>query len=183
MNDQDRRTNVPGLRDLTADELLDIRSILPEHTYNFAEPPDPQVEVSLSDYLANARFPFAFADAGDKWEVSVISMDNFARLFSAAQMGRPGYLSVISTAKLIAFCLQIAESTRESLPELRGILSPTAEDVMDQLLDLARKFDALEALSPWKQFFVCAKNPVIRRALNNAIMNRWGIRQRSSASP
>ncbi len=177
MSDQDSRRTVPSLRDLTADELLDIRSILPDRAYNFAEPPDPQIEVSLSDYLANARFPFALADAGDKWGVNAISMDNFGRLFNPGQIGWPGYLSAISTAKLIAFCLQIAESTRESLPELHGISCPTAEDVMNQLADLARTSHALQALSPWKQFFVCTKNPVIRRAVNNAIMNRWGVSQ------
>jgi hypothetical protein len=171
LNDQ----SPPGLRDLGADELLDIRAVLLNYPYNFAEPPKPDIDIQLVDYFANARFPFARADACDKWQVACISMEFFERLLDRRPLAEPGYLSALTTAKLIAYCLQIVEATSESLPELRGLSALTGEDIIAQIAELSQSTDAIGDISPWRQFFLCVKNPVIRRAVNNAVINRWGL--------
>jgi hypothetical protein len=167
---------VAASRDLTADELLEIQAISLNYPYNFAEPPNPEIHLALVGFIANERFPFARADAFDKWEVQTVSAEALEHFLESNRVVEPGYLSALTTAKLIAFCLQIVEATNEALPELKGIAKPVGEDLMELMAELCSKTDEAGGLaSPWKKFFLCTKNPVIRRGVNNAMINRWGV--------
>lgn len=99
------------------------------------------------------------------------------RFIEARQISAPGYLSAVTVAKLIAYCLQIAESTSESMPTLRGVSEFDGEDLLSQIAQLQKtEMVGVEELSPWNHFLIAVKHPVVRWAVNNAVMNRWGAR-------
>lgn len=165
------------LRDVSADEIVRIKSVRLNYPYNFAEPPYPEIRWDLADILAHARFPMAVADACDKWECPSFTLDNFFRFIEAKRVSTPGYLSAITTAKLIAYCLQIVESTGESLKTLRGVSAFDGQDLLYQIAQLQKnEMAGVEELSPWNHFLIAVKHPVVRWAVNNAVMNRWGAR-------
>lgn len=173
--DNDLETST--LRDITADEILRIKSVQLNYPYNFAEPPYPQIRWDLGEIIGHARFPLATADAFDKWECPHFTLDNFFRFVEANRISDPGYLSAVTTAKLIAYCLQIAESTGESMQTLGGMSDFDGEDLLAQIARLQKtEMTGIEDLSPWNHFRIAVKHPVVRWAVNNAVMNRWGAR-------
>jgi hypothetical protein len=174
---EDDDLQISTLRDITAEEILRIKSVQLNYPYNFAEPPYPEIRWDLVDIVGHARFPMAKADACDKWECPNLTLDNFFRFIEARQISAPGYLSAVTAAKLIAYCLQIAESTSESMPTLRGVSDFDGEDLLSQIAQLQKtEMVGVEELSPWNHFLIAVKHPVVRWAVNNAVMNRWGAR-------
>jgi hypothetical protein len=167
---------MPHLRDLSSDLVLSIRAVYLNFPYNFAQPPTEDFVWTLLDLLEHARFPTAALDVADKWDISSFSLDNFTTLIDPDRITEPGYLSTLSLAKLISYCLQIVESTAESMPTLAGVDAFTSEDLFSQIQLLANKLPLEPALSPWRQFWIATRQPTVRWAVNNAVMNRWGWR-------
>ena len=163
---------LPRFRHLSADEILDIRAVSLNFPYNFAQPPRPPIQWSLCDLIDHSRFPMARADACDKWGLKYFSLESFVRLINSSQIAHPGYLSSMTVAKLVAYCLQIAESTGESMEALTGRARYHGEQLIEQIFGLARA-NRLETL-PWRQFVTSTRHPTVRWAINNAVMNRWG---------
>ena len=124
------------LRDITAEEILRIKKIRLNYPYNFAEPPYPEIRWDLAEIIAHARFPMAMADACDKWECPDFTLDSFFRFVEPGRISEPGYLSAVTTAKLIAYCLQIAESTGESMQSVCGVSGFDGQDLLFQIMKL-----------------------------------------------
>jgi hypothetical protein len=58
-------------------------------------------------------------------------------------------LSAVTTAKLIAYCLQIAESTGESMAAVRGVSGFDGQDLLFQIAKLKEtEMTGAEELSP-----------------------------------
>src|SRR5262249_2057242 len=98
----------------------------------------------------------------------------------------PGHLAAVTIGKLIAYALLIAESTAESLAEASAgpEETTTAETIIQQIVRLADKPNGLPLeLSPWNHFLLALRHPEVRSALNNAMINRWGIKTPPQVSP
>ncbi|MBV9492023.1 MAG: hypothetical protein JO069_20200 [Verrucomicrobia bacterium] len=171
------RVGLPRLRTLSADELIEISRMPLNFDYNFAEPPAPAIRWGLAELLDHARFPMARTDACDKWGCPCLSLDNYFRFISERTIAEPGSLSAVTVAKVIAYCLEIVEATAEAIradgrgPDLTG------EGLVEEIGRLRDLYAGqLKDLSPWWQFHVGVRHPVVRYAINNALMNRWGAR-------
>ena len=166
------------LRDITGEEILRIKRIWLNYPYNFAEPPYPEICWGLAEIIDHARFPMAMTDACDKWECQNFALESFSRFIEPERISEPGYLSAVTTAKLIAYCLQIVESTGESIQTLRGVSKFDGQDLLFQIAKLQEtEMAGAEELSPWNHFLIAVRNPVVRWAVNNAVMNRWGTQE------
>lgn len=177
MSELARRVTVARFRELSGDELIEISRIRLDFSYNFAEPPVPRIRWGLVDLLAHARFPLARTDACDKWRCRCLSIDNYSRFISERSIADPGGLSALTVAKVIAYCLEIAEATAEALvqSDRESILS--GEVLLKEIARLRDRYRCtLAELSPWRHFYVSVRHPVVRYGINNALMNRWGTR-------
>jgi hypothetical protein len=168
----EKSDKLPRFRHLSADEILDIRAEPLNFPYNFAQPPQPAICWSLCDLIDHARFPMANADACDKWGLKYFSIESFVQLIDSSQVAQPGFLSPITIAKLIAYCLQIVESVAESMEALTGRATFNGEQLVEQIFRLAQNHSI--EISPWQQFVTGTRHPTVRWAINNALMNRWG---------
>jgi hypothetical protein len=169
---------IQRMRTLNAEETLNIQAVLLNYPYNFAQPPTDGFVWTLLDLIDHARFPMASLDIADKWNVPSFSLENFLRLIEPSRLNEPGYASPLTVAKLISYCLQILESTAESMPALNGNEAFDGEDLFTQIEQLA-DHSRIELLCPWSHFWIATRHPTVRWAINNAVMNRWGwkIRQ------
>src|SRR5258708_3724550 len=117
-------------------------------------------------------------DLCDKWNYREITPENFPLVVDSDRISEPGFLSVRTVAKLISYCLLIAESTAESLPALSGNANIFADHIMAAIVDHGREFEsALGENSPWSHFLIAARHPIVRWGVNNALMNRWGTKE------
>ena len=177
---------LPAPRELEPEEILELNEIPFNFPYNFAEPPVQTVTWSLADFLTQSRFPLARRDVFTKWGYQEFSLERFARTMDPGQIAAPGYLAAVTVGKLIAYAVLIAESTAESLTAFA--VDPeeptTAETITQQILRLADEQNGLPPeLSPWNHFLLALRHPVVRSALNNAMINRWGLKTPPPASP
>jgi hypothetical protein len=159
---------------LSAEEMLKIRSIPLNFSYNFAQPPKPVIQWTLLDLIEHSRFPMAQLDAADKWAIENFSMENFSRLIDSESISEPGSISARTVAKLVSYALQIVESTAESMESLGGVSTFNGDDLFAQLERLSDELPLDDGLSPWRHFWIATKHPTVRWAVNNAVMNRWG---------
>jgi hypothetical protein len=169
-------------REVTADELIEVSRVRLNHPYNFAEPPYPAIHWELVDLLHHSRFPFARHDACDKWGFQAISLENFYRLIEPDTVAEPGHLSVLTVAKVVAYALEVAEATAEGMAS--GQRTPRGEQILEEINRLQHAcMQAYTELSPWRQFYVAVRHPVVRYAVNNALMNRWGAESFPAGAP
>jgi hypothetical protein len=153
---------------------LAIREVRLNYPYNFAQPPSPEIRWSLADLIDHARFPMSRLDPCDKWAIQDFSLENFLRVLDAKRIGEPGYLAPVTVAKVIAYGLQIAESTTETM-NVAGVRQTwTGENIVAQIRALADAALIDDDLSPWRHFWLATRHPTVRWAINNALMNRWG---------
>ena len=151
-----------------------IREVRLNYPYNFAQPPSPEIRWSLADLIDHARFPMSRLDPCDKWAIQDFSLENFLRVLDAKRIGEPGYLAPVTVAKVIAYGLQIAESTTETM-NVAGVRQTwTGENIVAQIRALADAALIDDDLSPWRHFWLATRHPTVRWAINNALMNRWG---------
>jgi hypothetical protein len=163
---------------LYPEETSAIQAVCLTYEYNFAEPPYPKIAWTLLDLVSHARFPMCRTDLCDKWNYREITAENFPSVVDPERVSEPGFLSARTVAKLIGYCLLIAESTAESLPALSVKFDYLfADHVMNAIVDHGREFgSSLGENSPWAHFLIAARHPVVRWGVNNALMNRWGTK-------
>jgi hypothetical protein len=174
----ERHKNSPETtrKGLSADEILALRELRLNHPYNFAEPPYPQIHWQLFEIIDHASFPLAKTDACDKWNCRAISPENFFRVLDQDRLGEPGFLSALTVGKLICYCLLVAESTSESFHTVADGIELRADTLLERIrLNAEYLSPGMREYSPWRQFFVAVRHPVVRWAVNNALMNRWGV--------
>jgi hypothetical protein len=160
------------------EEASTIQGMPLNHRYNFAEPPYPKIAWTLLDLVSHARFPMSRTDLCDKWNYREITAENFPLVVDPDRISEPGFLSARTVAKLISYCLLIAESTAESLPALTGNAGIFADHIMAVIVDHGREFGSmLGENSPWTHFVIAARHPIVRWGVNNALMNRWGTQE------
>jgi hypothetical protein len=171
---QPHKNSREARKGLSADEILALRELRLNHPYNFAEPPYPQIRWQLFELIDHASFPLAKTDPCDKWNCREISPENFFQIFDRDQLGEPGFLSALTVGKLVCYCLLVAESTSESF-HTAGEIELRADTLLERIRWNAEYLSTgIEEYSPWRQFFFAVRHPVVRWAVNNALMNRWG---------
>jgi hypothetical protein len=162
---------------ISADEILALRDVRLNYPYNFAEPPYPQIRWQLFELIDHAPFPLAKTDACDKWNCREISPENFFQVLDRNRLSEPGFLSALTVGKLVCYCLLVAESTSESFLTLAQGVELHADSLLERIRSNAEHLSfGIEEYSPWSQFFVAVRHPVVRWAVNNAMMNRWGAK-------
>jgi hypothetical protein len=163
---------------LYPEEAATIQATLLNYGYNFAEPPYPKISWTLLDLVSHARFPMCRTDLCDKWKYREITAENFPLVVDPDRVSEPGFLSAGTVAKVISYCLLIAESTAESLPALSGKTDFFADTIMEAIVQYRRDFESsLGQNSPWAHFLIAARHPIVRWGVNNALMNRWGTKE------
>jgi hypothetical protein len=169
---------------LGPEEAAMIQTIPLNYGYNFAEPPYPKISWTLLDLISHARFPMARTDLCEKWNYREITAENFPLVVDPDRVAEPGFLSARTVAKVIGYCLLIAESTAESLPALSGRAGFFADSIMEAIVEHRRDFESsLGENSPWAHFLIAARHPIVRWGVNNALMNRWGTKEYPPAGP
>jgi hypothetical protein len=163
---------------LYPEEAAAVQAISLNYEYNFAEPPYPKISWTLLDLVSYARFPMCRTDLCDKWNYSEITAENFPLAVDPDRVSEPGFLSVRTVAKLISYCLLIAESTAEPLPALSGKADFFADTIMAAIAAHRNEFaSSLGENCPWAHFLIAARHPIVRWGVNNALMNRWGTKE------
>ncbi len=178
-----RATDLPAVRRSTAEELQVIRRVALRtgHPYNFGPAPNPKTHTSLEEFIQSweSTHPFASADVVDKWNLESLNAETFDRFIDRANLAVPGYLSAVTTAKLIAYCLLIMEAEHEALQAYRlrtlQFVRPDAQDVVNSLAARARAAKPGSSLDHSRQFADAVRNPVVEAGVNNAAVNRWGL--------
>jgi hypothetical protein len=170
---------VPGSSlGLYPEEAAIIKTTPLNYRYNFAEPPYPKISWTLLDLIFHARFPMCRTDLCDKWNYREITAENFPLVVDPDRVSEPSFLSARTVAKVIGYCLLIAESTAESLPVFSGKAEIFADSIMDAIVKHRHDFESsLGENSPWAHFLIAARHPTVRWGVNNALMNRWGTKE------
>jgi hypothetical protein len=177
MHDPPKSSPETAKKPLSADEILRLRELRLNYPYNFAEPPYPQIRWQLFELIDHASFPVAKADACDKWNCREISPENFFQVLDRDRLAEPGFLSALTIGKLVCYCLLVAESTSESFHVVAEGIELRADTLLERIrLNAEHLSPGIEEYSPWRQFFVAVRHPVVRWAVNNALMNRWGAK-------
>jgi hypothetical protein len=178
-----RATDLPAVRRSTAEELQVIRRVALRtgHHYNFGPAPNPKTHTSLEEFIQSwaSTHPFASADVVDKWNVESLNAETFDRFIDRAKLSVPGYLSAVTTAKVIAYSLLIMEAEHEALQaywlKTLQFVRPDAQDVVNSLAARARAGKPGSSLDHSQQFADAVRNPVVEAGVNNAAVNRWGL--------
>jgi hypothetical protein len=178
-----RATDLPTVRSSTAEELQVIRRIAlrTRHPYNFGPAPNPKTHTSLEEFIQSweSSHPFAVADVVDKWNLESLNAETFDRFIDRTKLSVPGYLSAVTTAKVIAYCLLIIEAEHEALQaywlKKLQFVRPDAQDVVNSLAARTRAARPESNLDHSRQFADAVKNPVVEAGVNNAAVNRWGL--------
>jgi hypothetical protein len=122
----------------------------------------------------------------DKLQLESFSAESFDHHVDRNLLATPGYLSAVTVAKLIHYCLLILESEAEmitwgrmdrgvpGMPDAHDIASAVATKV--NLYPDHRKIPEYDYLG---QFLSAVKHPIVGRAVSNAAINRWGVKGRS----
>lgn len=179
-------SDVVKVRRLNTEDLASIRIIAREarHPYDFGPAIETSSRTSLEEFLEcwEETFPFAQADLLDKWQVNTLNAEAFNHYIDRAKLSVPGILSAATTAKLIVYCLWIMEAEHQALQAtwIRTLefVRPDAQDAVNSLAARAREVDPNKAgteLDHSVQFSEAMRNPIVRAAVNNAAVNRWGL--------
>jgi len=108
-----------------------------------------------------------------------LNAETFDRFIDRTKVSVPGYLSAVTTAKVIAYCLLIIEAEHEALQAYwlttLQFVRPDAQDVVNSLAARARAAKPGSSLDHSRQFADAVRNPVVEAGVNNAAVNRWGL--------
>ena len=179
---------IPGVRRLTDTEVDRINRIRLGHDYNFA-PLAPQMFAgvvererwSLAKFLDEAEFPFAGLDAVDRRGIESLDIGCFCADVNLERVHVPGELSAVTTAKVIAYLLDIVECEFNRRTVDQGWLTSVSEVAGDALIRSIRgrarewrKQGIRDEINLYHHFVCAERNPVVRRGVENAVINRWG---------
>jgi len=179
------------LRKLSKAELTAIDGIRFTYPYNFA-PIAPRLfsEIgerwSLSKFLDSQEFPFARLDIVDRRGIAAFEMMRFYANVNLERIHVPGELSAVTTAKVIAYLLDIVacefnyrfELWSERPPRIILSVSQLAGDsLIRSIRAQAKEWQEAQPddeLNLYNHFVYAERNPVIRQGVKNATLNRWG---------
>jgi len=177
------------VRKLTSPELDAINQIRFTYPYNFA-PLAPRLfegiveRWSLSKFLDAQEFPFARLDIVDRRGIESFEMSRFYANIDMERMHIPGELSAVTTAKVIAYLLDIVECEfnyrfelwSEDPPRILSVSQLAGDSLIRSIRAQAREWQKAKAddeLNLYNHFVYAERNPVIGQAVQNATINRW----------
>lgn len=110
-----RNRALPKLTTVTEEQLTEINRLHLSFPYNFSSPPGPETKATLAEFVRDneKEFPYAIQDLVDKLKLASFSAESFDHHLDRDLLATPGYLSAVTVAKLIHYCLLILESEAE----------------------------------------------------------------------
>jgi hypothetical protein len=183
-----REQSLPKLTTVTGEQVTEISRIHFNFPFNFGPAPGPGTKTTLAEFVRDSEreFPYATRDLIDKLQLESFSAESFDHHVDRTLLATPGYLSAVTVAKLIHYCLLILESEAEmitwgridrgvpGMPDAHDIATAVAAKV--NLYPDCRKIPEYDYLG---QFLSAVKHPIVGRAVSNAAINRWGVSERS----
>ena len=177
------------VRKLTSPELDAINRIRFTYPYNFAPLAlrlfGGAIERwSLSKFLDEQEFPFARLDIVDSRGIESFEMSRFYANVDMERIHIPGELSAVTTAKVIAYLLDILECEfnyrfelwSEDPPRVLTVTQLAGDSLIRSIRAQAKRWETEKAddeLTLYNHFVYAERNPVIGRAVQNAAINRW----------
>ena len=177
------------VRKLTSPELDAINRIRFTYPYNFAPLAlrlfGGAIERwSLSKFLDEQEFPFARLDIVDSRGIESFEMSRFYANVDMERIHIPGELSAVTTAKVIAYLLDILECEfnyrfelwSEDPPRVLTVTQLAGDSLIRSIRAQAKRWETEKAddeLNLYNHFVYAERNPVIGRAVQNAAINRW----------
>jgi hypothetical protein len=179
---------LPKLTVVSEEQLATINRIHLNFPYNFGPAPGPETKITLAEFVRDCEteFPYAILDLVDKLNLDFFSAESFEHHIDRNLLVIPGYLSAVTVAKLIQYCLQILESESEMIsgsgmnPGIASI--PNANDIAAAIAMKVNRYrhrDMIPEYDHVGQFLAAVRHPVVGKALSNAAINRWGTKSRS----
>ena len=180
---------IPAVRQLTSPELDAINRIRFSYPYNFT-PLAPRLfdgtieRWSLSKFLDEQEFPFARLDIVDRLGIESFEMSRFYANVDIERIHIPGELSAVTTAKVIAYLLDIVECEFnyrfelwcEDPPRILSVSQLAGDSLIRSIRTQAKAWEKAKAndeLNLYNHFVYAERNPVIGQAVQNAAINRW----------
>jgi hypothetical protein len=179
----DRRQSLPKLTAVTDQQLTEINRIHFSFPYNFAPAPRPETKITLAEFVRDyeREFPYAIQDLVDKLKLESFSAESFDYHIDRSLLATPGYLSAVTVAKLIHYCLLILESEAEMIAwgriDLGAPGMPDARDIAHAMAAKVNRYQDRIKIPEYDhvgQFLSAVIHPIIGRAVSNAAINRWG---------
>ncbi|MBV9106892.1 MAG: hypothetical protein JO066_06775 [Verrucomicrobia bacterium] len=180
----DRKQFLPRLTAVTDEQLAEINRIHFSFPYNFGPTPDPRTKTTLAEHIRDCEkeFPYAIQDLVDKLKLHSFSAESFDHHIDRNLLATPGYLSAVTVAKLIHYCLLILESEAEMITWTRierGVPgAPDAHDIANAMAAKVNRYKDPNRIPEYDhlgQFLSAVKHPIIGRAVYHAAANRWGL--------
>jgi hypothetical protein len=183
-----RERSLPKLTTVSGEQVTEIRRIHFNFPYNFGPAPSPETKITLAEFVADYErdFPYAIQDLIDKLKLESFSVESFDHHIDRNLLATPGYLSAVTVAKLVHYCLLILESEAEMITWAlidRGVPgTPDAQDIAGAVADKVNLYPNPHLIPEYDhlgQFLSAVKHPIVGRAVSNAAINRWGVTGRS----
>jgi hypothetical protein len=181
------KRSLPKLTAVTDEQLAEINRLHFDFPYNFGPAPMPETKSTLAEFVRDCEgeFPYAILDLVDKLRLDSFSAESFDHHIDRDLLATPGYLSAVTVAKLIHYCLLILESEAEIVAWGgidHGIASiPDAHDIANAVAVKVNRYKNRNKIPEYDhvgQLFSAVKHPVVGKAVSNAAINRWGISNR-----
>jgi hypothetical protein len=182
-----RKRFLPRLTAVTDEQLEEINRIHFSFPYNFGPAPGPGTKTTLAEHVRDCEkeFPYAIQDLVDKLKLDFFSAESFDHHIDRNLLATPGYLSAVTVAKLIHYCLLILESEAEMITWTRierGVPgAPDAHDIANVMAAKVNRYKDPNRIPEYDhlgQFLSAVKHPIIGRAVSHAAINRWGLSER-----
>jgi hypothetical protein len=183
-----REQSLPKLTPVTGEQVTEISRIHFNFPFNFGPAPAAGTKTTLAEFVRDyeREFPFAIQDLIDKMKLESFSAESFDHHIDRNLLATPGYLSAVTVAKLIHYCLLILESEAEMITWARidqGVLGmPDAHDIASAVAAKVNLYPNRHKIPEYDylgQFLSAVKHPIVGRAVSNAAINRWGVSERS----
>ena len=181
-----RKRSLPKLTAVTTEQATEINRIHFNYPYNFSPAPNPETKTTLAEFIRDqeAEYPYAALDLIDKLELDSFGAESFNLHIDANLLATPGYLSAVTVAKMIQYCLLILESEAELMMWQRidrGVTSrPDAQDIANAIATKVNQYGDRNRIPEYDhvtQLLAAVKHPIVGRGVSNAAINRWGMSQ------
>ena len=179
-----RKRSLPKLTAVTTEQATEINRIHFNYPYNFSPAPNPETKTTLAEFIRDqeAEYPYAALDLIDKLELDSFGAESFNLHIDRNLLATPGYLSAVTVAKMIQYCLLILESEAELIMWQRidrGLTSmPDAQDIANAIATKVNQYkdhDRIPEYDHMTQLLAAVKHPTVGKGVSNAAINRWGI--------